>query len=69
MSKKILYVSKKRQELHMPFRLTPVFFEYSLETGLTTNRTEVNPGYDVTPISPSGNLTWLQMKEGMKPIK
>jgi hypothetical protein len=26
----------------MPFRLTPVFFEYSLETGLTTNRTEVN---------------------------
>jgi hypothetical protein len=30
----------------MPFRLTP-YFEYSLETGLTTNRTEVNPGYDV----------------------
>jgi hypothetical protein len=48
-SKKILYVSKKRQELHMPFRLTP-FFEY-LETGLTTNRTEVNPGYDVVQFS------------------
>jgi hypothetical protein len=46
----------------MPFRLIPVFFEYSLETGLTTNRTEVNPGYDVVQFSPSGNLTWLQMK-------
>jgi hypothetical protein len=34
-SKKILY---GETELHMPFRLTPVF-EYSLETGLTTNRT------------------------------
>jgi hypothetical protein len=33
----------------MPFRLTP-FFEY-LETGLTTNRTEVNPGYDVVQFS------------------
>jgi hypothetical protein len=38
-------------------------FEYSLETGLTTNRTEVNPGYDVSQFSPSGNLTWLQMKQ------
>jgi hypothetical protein len=24
-------------------------YEYSLETGLTTNRTEDNPGYDVAP--------------------
>jgi dipeptidyl aminopeptidase/acylaminoacyl peptidase len=51
-SKKILYVSKKKTGI-----------EYSLETGLTTNRTEDNPGYDVAPqFSPSGNLTWLQMK-------
>jgi hypothetical protein len=70
MSKKILYVSKKRQELHMPFRLTPVFFEYSLETGLTTNRTEVNPGYDVTPIFSIWQPNMVADEtEGMKPIK
>jgi hypothetical protein len=40
----------------MPFRLI-----LNIASGLTTNRTEVNPGYDVVRI-PSGNLTWLQMK-------
>jgi hypothetical protein len=45
----------------MPFHNTSIY-EYSLETGLTTNRTEDNPGYDVALNFSSGNLTWLQMK-------
>jgi dipeptidyl aminopeptidase/acylaminoacyl peptidase len=62
-SKKILYVSKKKAGTQYAISTNTSIFEYSLETGLTTNRTEENPGYDVAPqFSPSGNLTWLQMK-------
>jgi dipeptidyl aminopeptidase/acylaminoacyl peptidase len=62
-SKKILYVSKKKTGTAYAISTNTNIFEYSLETGLTTNRTEDNPGYDVAPqFSPSGNLTWLQMK-------
>ena len=35
----------------------------NIETGKTTNRTESNLGYDTNPkYSPTGNLSWLQMK-------
>lgn len=62
-SKKILYVSKKKVGTQYAISTNTNIYEYSLETGLTTNRTEDNPGYDVAPqFSPSGNLTWLQMK-------
>jgi dipeptidyl aminopeptidase/acylaminoacyl peptidase len=62
-SKKILYVSKKKTGTAYAISTNTSIFEYSLETGLTTNRTEDNPGYDVAPqFSPSGDLTWLQMK-------
>jgi dipeptidyl aminopeptidase/acylaminoacyl peptidase len=62
-SKKILYVSKKKTGTAYAISTNTNIFEYSLETGLTTNKTEDNPGYDVAPqFSPSGNLTWLQMK-------
>jgi dipeptidyl aminopeptidase/acylaminoacyl peptidase len=62
-SKKIIYVSKKKTGTQYAISTNTSIFEYSLETGLTTNRTEDNPGYDVAPqFSPSGNLTWLQMK-------
>ncbi|WP_339919080.1 S9 family peptidase [uncultured Flavobacterium sp.] len=62
-SKKILYVSKKKAGTQYAISTNTNIYEYSLETGLTTNRTEDNPGYDVAPqFSPSGNLTWLQMK-------
>lgn len=38
-------------------------YEYHLETGITENRTKGNLGYDTAPtFSPTGNLTWLQMK-------
>ena len=62
-SKKILYVSKKKAGTQYAISTNTNIYEYSLEAGLTTNRTEDNPGYDVAPqFSPSGNLTWLQMK-------
>jgi len=62
-SKKILYVSKKKAGTQYAISTNTNIYEYSLETGLTTNKTEDNLGYDVAPqFSPSGNLTWLQMK-------
>lgn len=38
-------------------------YEYNLETQKTVNKTDGNLGYDTAPqFSPTGNLTWLQMK-------
>jgi dipeptidyl aminopeptidase/acylaminoacyl peptidase len=62
-SKSILYVSKKKAGTDYAVSTNTNIFEYSLETGKTSNRTEENLGYDTAPqFSPTGNLTWLQMK-------
>ena len=62
-SKNILYVSKKKAATHYATSTNTDIFEYNLETGKTVNRTEENLGYDTAPqFSPSGDLTWLQMK-------
>ncbi|WP_369752695.1 alpha/beta fold hydrolase [Flavobacterium sp. WC2409] len=62
-SKHILYVSKKKVGTQYAISTNTNIFEYNIETGKTVNRTEDNLGYDVSPkFSPSGNLTWLQMK-------
>jgi len=62
-SKSILYVSKKKAGTAYAISTNTNIYEYHLETGKTENRTESNLGYDTNPIfSPSGNLTWLQMK-------
>jgi dipeptidyl aminopeptidase/acylaminoacyl peptidase len=62
-SKSILYVSKKKAGTQYAISTNTNIFEYNLETGKTTNRTEENLGYDTAPqFSPTGNLTWLQMK-------
>src|SRR3970040_3149389 len=62
-SKHILYVCKKKVGTEYAVSTNTNIYEYSLETGQTTNRTEDNLGYDVSPkFSPSGYLTWLQMK-------
>lgn len=62
-SKKILYVSKKKTATQYATSTNTNIFEYNLETGKTINRTEKNLGYDTAPqFSPSGDLTWLQMK-------
>lgn len=62
-SKSILYVSKKKSGTEYAVSTNTNIFEYNLETGKTSNRTEENLGYDIAPqFSPTGNLTWLQMK-------
>jgi dipeptidyl aminopeptidase/acylaminoacyl peptidase len=62
-SKSILYVSKKKAGTQYAISTNTNIFEYNLETGKTVNRTEENLGYDMAPqFSPTGNLTWLQMK-------
>ncbi|QIH38742.1 S9 family peptidase [Flavobacterium sp. Sr18] len=62
-SKSILYVSKKKAGTDYAVSTNTNIFEYNLETGKTSNRTEKNLGYDTAPqFSPTGNLTWLQMK-------
>ena len=62
-SKSILYVSKKKAGTDYAASTNTNIFEYNLETGKTINRTEENLGYDTAPqFSPTGNLTWLQMK-------
>lgn len=61
--KSILYVSKKKAGTQYAISTNTDIYEYNLETGKTTNRTEDNLGYDMAPqFSPAGNLTWLQMK-------
>lgn len=62
-SKSILYVSKKKAGTDYAVSTNTNIFEYNLETGKTINKTEENLGYDTAPqFSPTGNLTWLQMK-------
>ena len=62
-SKSIFYVSKKKAGTDYAVSTNTNIFEYNLETGKTTNKTQENLGYDTAPqFSPTGNLTWLQMK-------
>lgn len=62
-SKSILYVCKKKAGTEYAISTNTNIFEYNLETGKTSNKTEENLGYDTAPLfSPTGNLTWLQMK-------
>jgi dipeptidyl aminopeptidase/acylaminoacyl peptidase len=61
--KSILYVCKKKAGTQYAISTNTNIYEYNLETGKTINRTEENLGYDTAPqFSPTGNLTWLQMK-------
>ncbi|QKJ61757.1 S9 family peptidase [Flavobacterium sp. M31R6] len=61
--KSIVYVSKKKAGTQYALSTDTNIYEYNLETGKTINRTEGNLGYDTAPqFSPSGDLTWLQMK-------
>ncbi len=62
-SKSILYVCKKKAGTKYAISTNTDIYEYNLATGKTINRTEGNLGYDTNPaFSPSGDLTWLQMK-------
>ena len=62
-SKSIVYVCKKKSGTAYATSTNTNIYEYHLATGKTINRTEDNLGYDTNlSFSPSGNLTWLQMK-------
>lgn len=62
-SKKVIYVSKKKEGTAYALSTNTDLYEYNLETQKTTNLTEANKGYDTQPaFSPNGELTWLQMK-------
>ncbi|WP_345095082.1 S9 family peptidase [Flavobacterium chungnamense] len=62
-SKSIIYVSKKKFGTEYAISTNTDLYEYNLETKTTRNLTEANKGYDTNPtFSPTGNLTWLQMK-------
>jgi dipeptidyl aminopeptidase/acylaminoacyl peptidase len=62
-SKSIFYVSKKKAGTQYAISTDTNIYEYNLETGKTVNKTEENLGYDVAPqFSPTGDLTYLQMK-------
>lgn len=62
-SKSILYVCKKKSGTQYALSTNTDIYEYHLDTKTTTNRTQENLGYDTAPqFSPSGDLTWLQMK-------
>lgn len=62
-SKSIYYVCKKKAGTNYAISTNTDIYQYDLSTGLTTNRTASNLGYDTNPqFSPSGDLTWLQMK-------
>lgn len=62
-SKSIIYVSKKKFGTDYAISTNTNLYEYNLEAKTTKNLTESNLGYDTNPtFSPTGNLTWLQMK-------
>jgi dipeptidyl aminopeptidase/acylaminoacyl peptidase len=62
-SKSIIYVCKKKFGTAYAISTNTDLYEYDIETKTTKNLTENNPGYDTNPaFSPSGDLTWLQMK-------
>ncbi len=62
-SKNILYVTKKASGAEYAKSTNTDIFQYELATGITTNLTEYNKGYDTSPVfSSNGNLAWLQMK-------
>ena len=62
-SKSIIYVCKKKEGTAYAISTNTNLYEYNLETKTTRNLTESNLGYDTNPaFSPTGNLTWLQMK-------
>jgi dipeptidyl aminopeptidase/acylaminoacyl peptidase len=61
--KSIVYVSKKKFGTAYAISTNTDLYEYNLDTQTTKNLTEGNMGYDTNPaFSPTGDLTWLQMK-------
>lgn len=61
-SKKIIYVSKKKNGVDYAKSTDTDLYEYHIETGQTINLTEGMKGYDTHPsFSSNGTLGWLSM--------
>ncbi len=62
-SKSIIYVCKKKSGTDYAISTNTDLYEFNIESKTTKNITESNLGYDTNPnFSPTGNLSWLQMK-------
>lgn len=62
-SKSIIYVCKKKAGTAYATSTNTDLYQFDLEAKTTRNLTEGNLGYDTNPVfSPTGDLTWLQMK-------
>jgi dipeptidyl aminopeptidase/acylaminoacyl peptidase len=60
---KVIYVSKKKTGTAYATSTNTDLYEYDIVSKTTKNLTEKNLGYDVSPqFSPTGDLSWLQMK-------
>ncbi len=62
-SKKIVYVTKKKEGTAYAISTNTDLYEYDVKTGTTINLTEGMMGYDTEPsFSSTGALAWLSMK-------
>lgn len=62
-SKRIIYVTKRKEGTAYAVSTNTDLYEYDLATGKTSNLTEENKGYDTNPsFSSAGTLAWLSMK-------
>jgi dipeptidyl aminopeptidase/acylaminoacyl peptidase len=61
--KKVVYACKKKFGTDYAVSTNTDIYAYDVETGLTTNLTEDNKGYDLQPsFNKLGQMAWLQMK-------
>ncbi|MBO9595808.1 MAG: S9 family peptidase [Niabella sp.] len=62
-SKQIIYVTKKKFGTEYAVSTNTDIYAYDIATGVTSNLTENNKGYDVAPaFNKQGKMAWLQMK-------
>jgi dipeptidyl aminopeptidase/acylaminoacyl peptidase len=62
-SKKVVYSCKKKFGTAYAISTNTDIYAYDIATGVTTNLTADNPGYDVQPsFNKHGQMAWLQMK-------
>ena len=62
-SKSVVYVCKKKFGTAYAISTNTDIYSYDIATGVTTNLTADNPGYDLQPtFNKKGQMAWLQMK-------
>jgi len=62
-SKSVVYACKKKFGTAYAISTNTDIYSYNISTGVTTNLTADNPGYDLQPtFNKKGQMAWLQMK-------